>query len=81
VSGRPSRRVVLGHAAAGLSALALSPLAQAQPAPAPPHAPQIEHAVTEPVGIEVNARSIPAFEPRDRARTRFGRLEYRAAWC
>jgi hypothetical protein len=39
---------------------------------------QAEHAVTEPVGIEVNARPIPYFEPRDRSRTRFGALQYRS---
>lgn len=66
-----SRRFFLGHAAAGFSTLALSRHAQAQTA-------QIEHAVTEPVAIEVNARPIPNFEPRDRSRTRFGSLEYRS---
>lgn len=66
-----SRRFFLGHAAAGFSTLALSRHAQAQTA-------QIEHAVTEPVAIEVNARPIPNFEPRDRLRTRFGSLEYRS---
>jgi hypothetical protein len=72
----------MGHAAAGFSTLALSRLAQAQPATEPPPrtaqvTSQIEHAVAAPVGIEVNARPIPNFEPRDRARTRFGSLEYR----
>ena len=65
----------LGHAAAGCSTLALPRLAQAQPAPRPA---QPEHAVTAPVSIEVNARPIPDFEPRDRARTRFGQLVYRS---
>lgn len=73
-----SRRSVLGHAAAGFSTLAFSGLAQAQAAIEPARqAAQIEHAVAAPVGIEVNARSIPNFEPRDRTRTRFGSLEYR----
>lgn len=66
-----SRRFFLGHAAAGFSALALSRHAQAQTA-------QIEHAVTAPVAIEVNARPIPNFEPRERSRTRFGSLQYRS---
>lgn len=71
MSARLSRRFFLGHAAAGFSTLALSRHAQAQTA-------QIEHAVTEPEAIEVNARPIPSFEPRDRSRTRFGSLEYRS---
>jgi hypothetical protein len=50
-------------------------LAQAQPVPKPA---QAEHAVTEAVAIEVNARPIPNFEPRDRSRTRFGSLQYRS---
>lgn len=66
-----SRRSFIGHAAAGFSTLALARLAQARPA-------QAEHAVTEPVAIEVNARPIPHFEPRDRARVRFGSLQYRS---
>jgi hypothetical protein len=54
-------------------------LAQAQATTEPPPRPaQIEHAVTEPVGIEVNARQIPFFEPRDRSRVRFGSLQYRS---
>ena len=74
-----SRRGFLGHAAAGFSTLALSRLAQAQAATEPaPRPAQIEHAVTAPVSIEVNARPIPDFEPRDRARTRFGALQYRS---
>nr|WP_249157783.1 esterase-like activity of phytase family protein [Bradyrhizobium sp. KB893862 SZCCT0404] len=54
-------------------------LAQAQGTAEPPARPlQIERAVSEPVNIEVNARPIQSFEPRDRARTRFGSLEYRS---
>jgi hypothetical protein len=79
VSSFRSRRSFLGHAAAGFSTLALSRLAQAQATTEPPPRPaQIEHAVTEPVGIEVNARQIPFFEPRDRSRARFGSLQYRS---
>lgn len=79
MSTLPSRRSFLarslGQAAAGISTLALPRLAQAQSAPKPARA---EHAVTEPVSIEVNARPIPNFEPRDRARVRFGALQYRS---
>jgi len=79
VSTQPSRRGFLAHAAAGFSTLALPRLAQAQATAEPPARPlQIERAVAEPVNIEVNARPIPNFEPRDRARTRFGSLEYRS---
>ncbi|OAF13489.1 twin-arginine translocation pathway signal [Bradyrhizobium centrolobii] len=83
MSTLPSRRSFLGHAAAGFSTLALARLAQAQPVTEPPpKAAQIpgkvEHAVTEPAAIEVNARQIPAFEPRDRSRVRFGSLDYRS---
>jgi hypothetical protein len=79
VSTLSSRRGFIGHAAAGFSTLALSRLAQAQvTTEPPPRAAQIEHAVTEPVGIEVNARQIPFFEPRDRSHVRFGALQYRS---
>ncbi|MBP0114528.1 esterase-like activity of phytase family protein [Bradyrhizobium vignae] len=72
-----SRRSFLGFAAAGFSTLALSRLAQAQAATEPREL-QVEHAVAAPASIEVNARPIPDFEPRDRARTRFGSLDYRS---
>jgi hypothetical protein len=86
VSTSSSRRSFLGsflgQAAAGFSTLALSRLAQAQPATEPARTAevtsQLEHVVAAPVSIEVNARRIPDFEPRDRARTRFGALEYRS---
>lgn len=79
MSTHSSRRRFLGHAAAGFSTLAVSrfALAQATTEP-PPRALQVEHAVAEPVSVEVNARSIPSFEPRDRSRTRFGSLDYRS---
>lgn len=73
MSTQSSRRSFLGHAAAGFSTLALSRYAHAQAKPTQP-----EHAVDAPVGIEVNARPIPFFEPRDRSRVRFGRLAYRS---
>ncbi|MBR0858633.1 esterase-like activity of phytase family protein [Bradyrhizobium liaoningense] len=73
-----SRRGFIGHAAAGFSYLTMSRLAQAQPVAEPlPRPLQVEHAVAEPVSIEVNARPIPSFEPRDRSRARFGSLDYR----
>ncbi|RQH07640.1 esterase-like activity of phytase family protein [Bradyrhizobium sp. RP6] len=79
MSTRSSRRSFLRHAAAGFSTLAVSPLARAQGvAEPPPRALQVEHAVAAPVSVEVNARSIPNFERRDRSRTRFGSLEYRS---
>ncbi|MCK1361303.1 esterase-like activity of phytase family protein [Bradyrhizobium sp. 199] len=79
MSTHSSRRSFLKHAAAGFSTLASSRLARAQAtAEPPPRALQNERAVSEPVGIEVNARAIPNFEPRDRARTRFGSLDYRS---
>ena len=37
-----------------------------------------EFTVTAPVAIEVNARPIPSFNTSDRARVRFGTLEYRS---
>lgn len=74
-----SRRSFLRHAAAGFSTFAVSRFAQAQAATEPPPRPlQVEHAVAAPVSVEVNARSIPNFEPRDRTRTRFGSLDYRS---
>lgn len=81
MSAYRSRRSFLGHAAAGFSTFAISRLAQAQ-APVtsepPPRPAQIEHAVIEPVSVEVNARQIPSFEPRERSRVRFGSLQYRS---
>src|SRR6202162_360249 len=78
--GTISRRRMLKCAAAGISALALPAIVRAQSAPkasAKPAAPD-EHAVAVPVSIEVKARPIPAFDPRDRANVRFGSLEYRS---
>ncbi|TWC01297.1 hypothetical protein FBZ93_104576 [Bradyrhizobium macuxiense] len=78
-----SRRHFLRDVAAGLSAAALPRLAQAegasQPAltPGPPGRPG-RHRVDEPVAVEVNARSLPSFDIRDRAKVRFGALEYRS---
>ncbi|MEA2867186.1 MAG: hypothetical protein QOE39_1901 [Bradyrhizobium sp.] len=75
-----SRRRFLQSTAAGLSTLALPGIARAQLATQPP--PKLsatdEHSVAAPVSIEVNARPIPSFDPRDRSRVRFGALEYRS---
>ncbi|UGA42703.1 esterase-like activity of phytase family protein [Bradyrhizobium quebecense] len=78
-----SRRHVLHGMAAGLSAAASPRLAQAQGAsqpaltPGPPGRPG-RHRVDEPAAVEVNARPLPSFDIRDRARVRFGALEYRS---
>jgi hypothetical protein len=75
-----SRRRVLGATAAGLLSAAMLQAACAQPATQQP--PKLafpdEQSVKAPVSIEVNARSIPSFDPGDRARVRFGALEYRS---
>jgi hypothetical protein len=65
-----SRRRFLKFTAAGLSVAAT-------PAHAKPIPPD-EFSVAAPVSIEVNARPIPSFDTRDRARVRFGPLEYRS---
>jgi hypothetical protein len=67
-----TRRRFLASAAAGL----VPAVAQAQTRPKQP--PPDELSVAAPVPIEVNARPIPSFDTRDRARTRFGALEYRS---
>src|SRR6266478_5096708 len=75
-----SRRRLLNLTAAGLSFAALPGIARAQLATqAPPkRGTPDEHSVTAPVAIEVKARPIPAFDPRDPQRLRFGALEYRS---
>jgi hypothetical protein len=73
-----SRRCFLQLAAAGLSTAAASGIAKAQFV-APPASPGADGAsVDAPVSIAVKARAIPAFDRRDRARVRFGALEYRS---
>ena len=76
-----SRRCFLNGAAAGLATLVPPRLAQAQSAATQP--PQKQGAVDEysadrPVSIEVDARQIPSFDPRDHSHVRFGALEYRS---
>ncbi|MBR0926665.1 esterase-like activity of phytase family protein [Bradyrhizobium diazoefficiens] len=79
MSTHSSRRSFLKYAAAGFSTIAASRVALAQATVEPsPHALANERAVTDPVNVEVNARAIPNFEPRDRTRTRFGSLNYRS---
>jgi hypothetical protein len=75
-----SRRRVLQFTAGGLSAMALPDIARAQLATqAPPKSTASdEFSVDVPVSIEVNARPIPSFDPRDRSHVRFGSLEYRS---
>jgi hypothetical protein len=75
-----SRRRFVELAATGFSAAALPGIARAQLATQPPprRAAVDEFSVTAPVSIEVNARPIPSFDPRDRSRLRFGSLEYRS---
>jgi hypothetical protein len=78
--GPASRRRILKLGAAGLAAIAWPRFARAQFAtqPSPKQGAIDEHSVTAPVSIEVNARPIPSFDPRDRSRVRFGSLEYRS---
>src|ERR1700760_3326894 len=75
-----SRRRLLVTAAAGLSSLAASRTASAQLATQPPpkRGAVDEYSVTSPVSIEVKARPIASFDPRDRSHVRFGSLEYRS---
>ena len=75
-----SRRRFLMSTAAGLSAQAMSAIAQAQPATQPPpKSPAGDtHSVAAPVSIQVRARPLPYFDTRDRSHIRFGKLEYRS---
>jgi hypothetical protein len=74
------RRRFINSTAAGLATIAMPDLARAQRATRPPPkqvAPD-EFPLAAPVSIEVKARPIPFFDTRDRARVRFGALEYRS---
>jgi hypothetical protein len=75
-----SRRRFLVSATAGLSVAALPAIARAQSALQPPSKPLPldEHTVTAPVSIDVKARPIASFDPRDRSHVRFGSLQYRS---
>src|SRR5258706_7583734 len=74
-----SRRRFLKSTAAGLSLAAVPGIARAQLAtqPSPKRAAPDESSAAAPVAIEVHARPIPAFDPRDPQQARFGALEYR----
>jgi hypothetical protein len=75
-----SRRRFLKSAAAGLLSAAVPEIARAQLATQPPPKQPFpdQFSVAAPVSVEVNARPIPSFDTRDRARVRFGSLEYRS---
>jgi hypothetical protein len=76
-----TRRRFLSCAAGGFSALAAPCLVGAQSASRPPssnRADADEYSPAAPVSIEVHARPIPSFDPRDRSHVRFGALEYRS---
>jgi hypothetical protein len=75
-----SRRRFLHATAAGLSTVAMPRLVRAQFERGPPAKQAVadEFPDAAPVSIEVNVRPIPAFDPRDRSRRRFGSLEYRS---
>ena len=69
-----SRRRFLECTATGLAAAAMPSAARAQARQIKPD----EFSLAAPVKIEVHARPIPAFDPRDRSHVRFGSLEYRS---
>ncbi|MBV8919820.1 esterase-like activity of phytase family protein [Bradyrhizobium sp.] len=71
---RLSRRRFLGTAA-GLSIFAAPRIVDAEPAK---RGAVDEFSVTAPTALEVNARPLPLFDPRNSSRTRFGALEYRS---
>ena len=74
-----SRRRLLSYAA-GLSAMATPHILLAQSAAEKPGKPVVkdETFVAAPVSIDVNARPIASFDPRDRSHVRFGSLEWRS---
>jgi hypothetical protein len=73
-----SRRRMLTAMAVGLSRLALPGGARAQSSPRPKPVAPDEHWVAEPVAIEVKARPIASFDPRDHSHVRFGALAFRS---
>jgi hypothetical protein len=77
---RSGRRRFMKSAMAGLSLAALPALARAQLATelSSKQAVPNEHSVAAPVSIEVNARPIPSFDPRDHSHVRFGSLQFRS---
>jgi hypothetical protein len=71
-----SRRRLLECAAAGISTFAVPEIVRAQSAAKPLI--KDETFVAAPVSIDVNARPIASFDPRDRSRMRFGSLQWRS---
>jgi hypothetical protein len=71
-----SRRRFLELSAAGFAAIAAPALVRGESTTR--RAVIVGHSVSAPVSIEVKARPIPAFDPRDHSRLRFGELEYRS---
>src|ERR1700743_2304128 len=69
-----SRRRLLECAAAGISTLAIPEIVRAQSKAVV----KDETFVAAPVSIDVNARPIASFDPRDRSHVRFGSLEWRS---
>lgn len=75
---RLSRRRFLEISAAGLSA-ALPVLLRAQPVTPPADLAAVDaRSIRAAAAIEVKARPIPSFDPRDSSHVRFGALEYRS---
>jgi hypothetical protein len=75
-----SRRRFLKLSAAAFSPAATPAVLHAQSAVPMPETSTVidEHHVPAPVSIEVRARPIPSFDPRDRSHVRFGCLQYRS---
>jgi hypothetical protein len=73
-----NRRRMLTTMAATFSAFTLAGRLRAQSSPQPKPVAPDEHWVAEPVAIEVKARPITSFDPRDQTLVRFGSLEYRS---
>lgn len=71
-----SRRGLLECAAAGISSFAAPKIVRAQSAAKP--VVKDETFVAAPVSIEVKARPIASFDPRDRSHVRFGSLQWRS---
>src|ERR1700745_1454974 len=69
-----SRRSFLNGAAAVLAAPGIATAQFSNTSPKPKN----ETFVTAPVSIDVNARPISSFDPRDRSHVRFGALEWRS---
>jgi len=79
MGARLSRRRFLEISAAGLSVCGPEQLLAQSATQPPPKSPGAdEHSVTAPASIEVKARPIASFDPRDRSHVRFGSLDYRS---